>query len=115
MMSGPLYRIAVRFVVDASGKFATWQKGTISVNNSKIMTTITSVAIHRENENCLFGETATTVRLDDEGGGAFIVIEQVGNDWHTTSGHEIRIDSEELDAIYYAAKMLIEQDGAKEK
>jgi hypothetical protein len=72
---------------------------------TKYVTTIIKVAIHREEENPVFGEGNTFVSIDDEAAGPFIIIEQ--DDYE--SNKNIRIDYEELLAINEAAKMLMHQ------
>ena len=72
---------------------------------TKYVTTIIKVAIHREEENPIFGEGNTFVSIDDEAAGPFIIIEQ--DDYE--SNKNIRIDYEELLAINEAAKMLMHQ------
>ena len=73
---------------------------------SKYKTTILQVAIHREDSHPIFGEGNTYVKVDDEAGGPFIVIEQ--HDDHSEKG-TVRFDYEELQAIQEAAKMLMHQ------
>ena len=46
----------------------------------KFFATTTEVTVHREGESPVFSESAVKVRIDDEGGGAFIVLEQMGSD-----------------------------------
>ena len=58
------------------------------------------VAVHRSGQNPLFGEGALSVSVDDEGGGAFIVLE--GED-----EHGIRIDMDELEVVVEVAHDLI--------
>ena len=58
-------------------------------------------AVHRSEQNPVFGETITRVRLDDEAGGGFIVLEQ------TDSDAVIRLDIEELEVILNTAKDLL--------
>jgi len=64
--------------------------------------TVTEVTIHKENESPVFGELATHVKLDDEGGGEFIKIIQ-----HNDTGcNEIRLDFEDIEYIMKAIEML---------
>jgi|694.fasta_scaffold35270_9 hypothetical protein len=72
---------------------------------TKYVTTILKVAVHREEENPVFGEGNTFVSIEDEAAGPFIIIEQ--DDYE--SNRTIRIDYEELLAINEAAKMLMHQ------
>lgn len=73
---------------------------------TKYVKTILKVAIHRENENPVFGEGNTFVSVEDEAAGPFIIIEQ--NDSYNTEKN-IRMDYEELLAVTEAAKVLMAQ------
>jgi len=69
-------------------------------------TTTTEVTVHRVGENPVYGESATRVRLDDEAGGFFIVLEQcreIGNDGE----QRIRVDPEELELIAQTAREML--------
>lgn len=57
-------------------------------------------AIHRENQNPVFGEQVTHIQIEDEAGGPFLILKQ--------EDQEIRLDPEELDEIVMAAKELLE-------
>lgn len=76
---------------------------------SNYKTTILQVAIHREDQNPVFGEGNTYVKVDDEAGGPFIVIEQDMTDYHSKSENTLRFDYEELEEIMQAAKLLMHQ------
>jgi hypothetical protein len=65
----------------------------------KYMATITSVSVHPEGDNPVFAETATTIRLQDEGGGYFIELGQ--------GEGSIRLDAEEIDLVMNEAKKLL--------
>lgn len=69
------------------------------MNNYK--TTITQVTIHKADHSPIFGESATHIKLEDEGDGEFFVIQQ--------DGGIIRLDPEELDLIIAEAKKLMAQ------
>ena len=73
---------------------------------SKFKTTILRVAVHREEENPVFGEGNTYVSVDDEAAGPFLVIEQE-NELSTPGA--MRLDYEEFLAVAEAAKMLMHQ------
>jgi hypothetical protein len=73
---------------------------------TKYVTTILKVAVHREEENPVFGEGNTFVSIEDEAGGPFIIIEQ---DSSYNEEKNIRVDYEELLAVAEAAKMLMHQ------
>lgn len=68
-------------------------------------TTTTEIVVHRSGTNFAYGQGATRVCLDDEAGGAFIVLRQ---DDSLRNG-EIRLDVEEIDLIQQAAKTLLSQ------
>lgn len=67
--------------------------------------TTSEIVIHRIENNFAFGELNTFVRLDDDAGGAFIVLRQPDS---SISG-EIRLDPEEIALIAQAAKTLLDQ------
>jgi hypothetical protein len=71
----------------------------------KYKTTITTVSIHSENVNPVYGEGVTHLCIQDEGAGPFITLTQVGED----KSDCIRIDMEELELITAEAKKLIGQ------
>ena len=64
-------------------------------------TTITQVTIHKADESAVFGESATRVKLEDEGAGGYLVIEQEDG--------SIRVDPEELELIIVEARKLMAQ------
>ena len=64
-------------------------------------TTITQVTVHKADESAVFGESATRIKLEDEGAGGYLVIEQ--------DESSIRLDPEELDLIIAEAKKLMAQ------
>lgn len=66
--------------------------------------TTSEIVIHRIG-NFAYGELNTFVRLDDDAGGAFIVLRQPDS---SISG-EIRLDPEEIALIAQAAKTLLDQ------
>jgi hypothetical protein len=70
----------------------------------KYTTTTMSIAIHPETENPVFGEYVTTVALDDEAGGAFLLIKQV--DPVTGTINRIRVDFDEFDVVADAVRIL---------
>ena len=73
---------------------------------SKYKTTILQMSIHREDSHPIFGEGNTYVKVDDEAGGPFIVIEQ--HDDHSQNG-TVRLDYDELQTVQEAVKMLMHQ------
>ena len=75
-------------------------------NRMKYKTTILQVAIHLEEENPVFGEGNTYVKVEDEAGGPFLVIQQ--SDDNEEAGI-VRMEYEEFLAVAEAAKMLMHQ------
>ena len=65
---------------------------------------ITPIAysVHSSKENPIYSETATHVKMEDEGGGPFVVLTQDGSE-----EKEIRVDVEELEKILETSRMLI--------
>ena len=77
---------------------------------TKYATTILKVAVHREEENPIFGEGNTYVSVDDEAGGPFLTIEQDTDGYNNSIGTAtLRIDYEEFLVVAEAAKMLMQQ------
>ena len=66
-------------------------------------TTVVAIAVHREGESPIHGEGVTTIRLDDEGGGSFLVLTQ-GTD-------ELRLDPDEIRVVLEAAERLAGTEG----
>jgi hypothetical protein len=79
---------------------------TMTKNMSEYKTTILQVAIHLEEANPVFGEGNTYVKIEDEAGGPFLVIEQ--HDDASENG-VVRMDYAEFAAVAEAAKMLMHQ------
>lgn len=69
-------------------------------------TTILKVAVHTQDMNPVYGETATHISIDDEAGGPFLVLSQCHDE---IKPGEVRLNFEELDEIYRASKELISQ------
>lgn len=67
--------------------------------------TISEIVVHRVNSNYCYGDGSITVRLEDEGGGAFITLTQAES---VSSG--VRVDLEELDLVVKAARQLMAQN-----
>lgn len=70
-----------------------------------------AISVHLANENPVYGEMATMVTVDDEAGGAFLVIEQA--DEQAKLG-TVRMDLEQLEAVVAAARKLIKAHEAKQ-
>jgi len=66
--------------------------------------TVTEIAVHKETESPIFGELTTHVKLEDEGGGAFVKICQSRD----TGYNEIRIDFDEVEYLFQAIEKLKE-------
>lgn len=62
-------------------------------------TTTTQIVVHREGDNPIYGESATRIRLEDETGGLFVVLEQ--------DAGSVKLDPEELNIVIEAAKQLL--------
>ena len=73
---------------------------------SKYKTTILQVSIHLDESNPLFGEGNTYVKIEDECGGPFLIIEQTDDESKIGT---VRMDYEEFMAVAEAAKMLMHQ------
>ena len=71
----------------------------------KYIQTIKSIMVYPEGEPW-FHELATKVSLEDEGGGYYVVLTQSLDDPEPA---QVRLDLEELDAVYSAAKQLLTQ------
>jgi hypothetical protein len=63
----------------------------------------TAMSTYREGDNPIFGETALTIRVDDEAGGWFFEIEQ-------HDGQKIRCDLDELRALLSCAEQMAKQE-----
>jgi len=71
----------------------------------KYIQTIRSIMVYPEGEPW-FHELATEVSLEDEGGGYYVVLTQSPD---APELGQVRLDPEELDAVYSAAKQLLTQ------
>lgn len=69
---------------------------------SKYKTTITSMAIHLNGENPIFGESVVVVQLEDEAAGIFLSIQD-------HEGGTVKVDIEQWDLLVKAAKELTAQ------
>lgn len=75
------------------------------MSTPEYQTIITSMVILPKGES-IFSDRATTIRIEDEGGGPFLVIEQHPDDPPTDGTQQIRIDCEEWDAIREAVNQI---------
>ena len=64
--------------------------------------TVVAIAVHRDNESPIYGESVTTVRLDDEGSGPFLLLSQTPPCGTMT----LRLDLDELRLVLQAAETL---------
>ena len=71
----------------------------------KYVQTIKSIMVYPEGEPW-FHEFATEVSLEDEGGGYYVVLTQSPD---APEPGQVRLDPEELDVVYSAAKQLLTQ------
>lgn len=67
--------------------------------------TWTQFTTHPEGESPVYAEGAVRVTLDDEGAGAFFVLEQ--------DGASIRVDPDELELIATKAREMLAQAGGE--
>ena len=74
-------------------------------DHMKYIQTIKSIMVYPKGEPW-FHELATEVSLEDEGGGYYVVLNQFPDD---PKPGQVRLDPEELDAVYSAAKQLLTQ------
>ena len=75
-------------------------------------TTITSIAVHINDESPIFGESTTQVRIDDDAAGVYIVIDQSGSDDPETG--IVKLNPEELPVIMDVVRRLLEQETVKD-
>ena len=71
----------------------------------KYIQAIKSIIVYPEGE-AWFHELATEVCIEDEGGGYYVVLNQSPDNPELG---QVRLDPEELDAVYTAAKQLLNQ------
>jgi hypothetical protein len=71
----------------------------------KYTQTIKTIIVHPKGEP-LFDESATHVSIDDEGGGHYLILTQFPDD---PEPGQIKLDFDELEAVYSAAKQLLNQ------
>ena len=71
----------------------------------KYFNTITAISVGQKSDNPVFGE-CVRIKLDDECGGMFLVLEQ---DDHDGEPRQVRISFEEWDNICSAVGVLMKQ------
>ena len=74
------------------------------MNKYNLYTTEFSIALN--NDNPVFGESCTKIRLQDEAGGLYLEIIQDGNSFNGETEQIVRIDFEEFKEIAKAVKIL---------
>ena len=74
-------------------------------DHMKYIQTIKSIMVYPEGEPW-FHELATEVSLEDEGGGYYVVLTQAPD---APELGQVRLDPDELDSVYAAAKQLLTQ------
>lgn len=74
------------------------------MNKYNLYTTELSIALN--NDNPVFGESCTKIRLQDEAGGPFLEIIQDANSHNGETEQIVRIDFEEFKEIAKAVKIL---------
>jgi len=77
----------------------------------KYTKTVLTVSIHPVGTNPIFGEAATHISIDDESGGAFIVLSQSNEE---AKVGEVRFDLEELELLITTARELMDQTTLKD-
>lgn len=65
---------------------------------SKLKTLVTKINLYRGDDNPLFGDSVTSLELDDEAGGMFLKIIQEPNDFGP--GGTLRFDFDEIDDLF---------------
>lgn len=75
---------------------------------TKYKTTVISLSVHAENENPTYGESVTTISLEDEGGGPFLLLTQTPGDGERA----LRFDLDEFRAVAAAVEVLMAGDEA---
>ena len=68
---------------------------------SKYITSIISTVVHMDDRNPIFGEGVTTITIDDEAAGGYIVL--------TQDDQTIKLDLEELQLITKTAMKMLTQ------
>lgn len=71
----------------------------------KLKSTVLTISVHPEGDNPIFANSATRVTLDDEGSGAFVVLDQSGTEF--AQHGQVRLDVDELAEINKAIETLL--------
>jgi len=67
--------------------------------------TFVTVSIHRSDINPVYGRGVLQISIDDEGGGGYVKICELGDDIQNC----VHIDADELELIFREAKKLLAQ------
>jgi len=70
----------------------------------KLKATPLTVAVHYEKDNPVFGESTTHITLEDEAGGAFIILKQCHDQ---IEPGQVRLDMDELELICKIARKMV--------
>jgi len=68
--------------------------------------TVLKVSVHSAKECACFGEGATHIEVDDEGGGGFVILSQPANE--RTHDGTLRFHLDELEEILVQSRILLE-------
>lgn len=71
----------------------------------KYVNTITSVSIHSDEDNPVFGNSAIHIKIEDEAAGAYLVISQCSDE---NQGH-VTVDFEQFEEMIKAVDLLKRQ------
>ena len=71
---------------------------------SKMKTSPICYSVYVEGDNPIFGDSATHIKMEDDFGGAFVVLEQLAEE----GTMKIKLDFDEVDDIFNAIKKLEE-------
>jgi len=71
---------------------------------SKLKVTPITYAVHCEGKNPIYSERVIHVSIEDEAGGPFIVLKSLDQEM----GKELRIDPDEMEIVFKAARQLLQ-------
>ncbi len=74
--------------------------------NAPLRTITTAMQIYRENDDPIYGETCTTIRIEDDAAGWYFVLE--ANKPHEDGGIALELD--ELRALLACAEQMAKQE-----
>ena len=61
-------------------------------------------SVYSENDNPIFGDSATTIKIEDEAAGPFIVLEQFNDDVQ-----KLKFDFDEIEILFSTIKKLMKE------